>query len=126
MRMDEYQWTANRRLYNRLRKLWLFKRGKIFCSRCRYHKGDNLKRNPPRWVISRQEDAKMNWFHAKNDRDENGELTPLALAIDAIEGNGCDCGEDEPGTCLACLCEAALKYLFEKLERLENGLTENR
>jgi hypothetical protein len=59
----------------------------------------------------------MNWFHAKNERDENGELTPLALAIDALEGNGCDCGEDEKGTCLACRCEAALRYLYEKLDR---------
>ena len=57
----------------------------------------------------------MSWMAMKNERDENGLLTPLALALDAIEDYGCDCGTDEPGTCMACLCEAALKDQWERL-----------
>lgn len=68
----------------------------------------------------------MNWIDAegvfhpewslaiKEQRDADGKLTDLALACDALEDNGCDCGTDEPGTCLACLCEAALKSLWEQ------------
>jgi len=37
------------------------------------------------------------------ERDADGSLTDWALAFDAILGNGCDCGTDEPGTCLACV-----------------------
>lgn len=58
----------------------------------------------------------MGWLQMKNQRDADGNLTPLALALDAIEDNGCDCGEDEPGTCMACLCETALLDLWTKLE----------
>jgi len=45
----------------------------------------------------------------KDERDEHGFLTDMALAVESLEDNGCDCGTDEPGTCLACRCEAALK-----------------
>ena len=44
-----------------------------------------------------------------DERDADGNLTDTSLALDAIKNEGCDCGEDEPGTCLAHLCEAALK-----------------
>lgn len=56
----------------------------------------------------------MDWTEIKNQRDANGELTDLALAVDALEDNGCDCGTDESGTCLACRCEAAIKHLWEQ------------
>lgn len=45
----------------------------------------------------------------REERDENGELTPWALAFDAIADHGCDCGVDEPGTCVACRCARALR-----------------
>jgi len=50
------------------------------------------------------------------EMDQSGNLTSLALALDSISANGCDCGEDEPGTCLACLCEKALRDLCKRLE----------
>ena len=56
----------------------------------------------------------MNWTKLKDERDAEGLLTPLALALDALEDNGCDCGEDEPGPCLACRCEAALRDLWQR------------
>lgn len=66
----------------------------------------------------------------KEQRDASGNLTSLALAINALEDHGCDCGTDEPGTCLACLCEAALRSQWEaqqadkeEIERMEEGLT---
>jgi hypothetical protein len=52
---------------------------------------------------------------ARSQRDTSGKLTPLALALEAIEGNGCDCGTDEPGTCLACRCEDALDDLLTQI-----------
>lgn len=57
----------------------------------------------------------MKWNEIKAERDADGNLTPLALAVDALEDNGCDCGTDEPGTCFACRCEAALRDLWERL-----------
>jgi len=61
----------------------------------------------------------------RNERDEDGELTDMALAMDALVDLGCDCGVDEPGTCLACICERALRAEraeAEKLRRLVNAL----
>lgn len=58
------------------------------------------------------------WTSMTEERDSDGKLTKLAQALDAIEGNGCDCGTDEPGTCLACLCEEALHEQFDELARL--------
>ena len=61
-------------------------------------------------------EADIPWSSTRLNEQRNtaGELTPLALAIGALEDYGCDCGEDEPRTCLACLCEAALKDLWER------------
>jgi len=49
------------------------------------------------------------------ERDKNGHLTDWALAFDALGNHGCDCGEDEEETCLACLCEKALKSERKKV-----------
>jgi hypothetical protein len=59
----------------------------------------------------------------QNERDENGLLTPLALALDAIADCDldCDCGNDEPGTCLVCCCENALRDLWEKLQQTKSN-----
>lgn len=51
-------------------------------------------------------------------QDSQGNLTKLAMALSALIDNGCDCGQDEPGTCLGCLCEAALREQFEEIARL--------
>lgn len=59
----------------------------------------------------------MSWLDMEHDRDDNGHLTPLAVALDALSDHGCDCGNDEPGTCLACVCENALRYMYEKMNR---------
>ncbi len=56
------------------------------------------------------------WLSLAEQRDAAGMLTPLAVALYAIGDEGCDCGTDEPGTCLGCSCEAALKDLATKLE----------
>lgn len=53
------------------------------------------------------------------ERDKDGNLTDWALACDALHNNGCDCGEDEPGTCLACLCEAAMMAERARAEQAE-------
>ena len=58
----------------------------------------------------------MNWAEIKDQRDTDGNLTDLALAVDALEDHGCDCGTDEPHTCLACLCEAGMRELVEGYE----------
>jgi hypothetical protein len=44
----------------------------------------------------------------------------MALALDAIENHGCDCGTDEPGTCLACRCEKALRTERARSEKAED------
>jgi hypothetical protein len=43
-----------------------------------------------------------------DERDKDGNLTDYALAMDALHDLGCDCGTDEAGTCLACVCRRAL------------------
>lgn len=63
---------------------------------------------------------KMTWANLRDQRNANGELTDIALAADALVDNGCDCGEDEPGTCLVCLCEKALKELLDQCEKLSS------
>jgi hypothetical protein len=66
------------------------------------------------------------WLNAKEERNEKGELTPLAMALDAISDYGCDCGVDEPGTCLPCLCENALRDMHKRLFDLRrNALSED-
>lgn len=47
------------------------------------------------------------------------EITDWELAVDALTNHGCDCGTDEPGTCLACICEAALRTERAQVERLQ-------
>jgi hypothetical protein len=53
------------------------------------------------------------WLDMANDRDASGDLTPLAQALDCIGGTGCDCGVDEPGSCIGCVCESALKWQWQ-------------
>lgn len=55
------------------------------------------------------------WSDTIHEHDTAGNLTPLAMALNALVDEGCDCGNDEPGTCLECLCEAALRDLWEQL-----------
>jgi hypothetical protein len=45
----------------------------------------------------------------RNERDVDGELTAMALAIQAIIDTGCECEEEERHTCIAGRCERALK-----------------
>ena len=56
-----------------------------------------------------------------DERNEAGELTAMALAIDALLDHGCDCGTDEPGMCLACLCSEALRVERARAERGERA-----
>lgn len=58
-------------------------------------------------------------FGRENERNERGEFTQLALALQSIAGNGCDCSNDESFTCLACLSELALGEMVSKLEKTE-------
>jgi hypothetical protein len=39
--IDEYNWTTNRPVYNKARKLHLDHQGKIRCSYCGYNRGEN-------------------------------------------------------------------------------------
>jgi len=39
---EEYRYTGNLGVYNMARKWYLADVGDIFCSYCRYHKGENL------------------------------------------------------------------------------------
>jgi hypothetical protein len=66
-----------------------------------------------------------------SERDDKGLLTPLASALDAISNTGCDCETPDTHECLACLCEEALRGLWEanadivhEVERLRAELTE--
>lgn len=61
----------------------------------------------------------MGWSEMNKERDGNGELTDLALALEGLEGLGCDCGTDESGSCVGCLCEAALKSQWSRIAELE-------
>ena len=54
-----------------------------------------------------------------DERDQDGLLTPWALACDALRDAGCDCGEDEEGTCLGCRCEAAMRAERARAEKAE-------
>jgi hypothetical protein len=73
-----------------------------------------IRRDDARAEVMARSATLSRWADAIVERDEDGRLTPLAMALDAIRDHGCDCGEDEPGTCLACLCEAALRDLWEQ------------
>jgi hypothetical protein len=54
-----------------------------------------------------------------DERDAAGHLTDWALAVSALEDNGCDCGDDEPGTCLACACELAMSTERKRAKKAE-------
>lgn len=54
-----------------------------------------------------------------SERNKNSYLTDWALAADALADHGCDCGTDEPGTCLVCRCEAAMRTERKRAERAE-------
>jgi hypothetical protein len=58
------------------------------------------------------------WLEREYERNEDGTYTPLAMALQALGDNGCDCGTDEPGSCLGCLCEAALRKVVAELEAM--------
>ena len=53
-----------------------------------------------------------------DERDEHGDLTDWALACAALVDHGCDCGTDEPGTCLGCVCERAMRAERAKVDAL--------
>jgi hypothetical protein len=55
--------------------------------------------------------SEMNICELQNQRDENLELTPFALACAVLADMECDCSTDEPGTCEACLIEDAFRFL---------------
>ena len=44
--IDDYNWTSNSSVYNKLRKLSLEQLGEIHCGYCPYHKGEN---NTNKW-----------------------------------------------------------------------------
>lgn len=53
-----------------------------------------------------------------DERGPDGLLTPWALACGALR-DGCGCDYDEPGTCLGCLCEAAMRAERKRAEKAE-------
>lgn len=53
------------------------------------------------------------------ERDDDGLLSNWALAQDALQDAGCDCGQDEPGMCLMCRCRAALDEERNRVLALE-------
>jgi hypothetical protein len=59
------------------------------------------------------------WAAAAKQRDSAGRPTSLALALDAIAGNGGDCRGDKPRSCLVCRYEAALRDLYAQLKKSE-------
>jgi len=60
------------------------------------------------------------WDKMIDEWDTDGNLTPLALALAALQDYGCDCGDNEPGTCLPCLCETALHDLWEQVREIRS------
>src|SRR3990172_393384 len=55
----------------------------------------------------------------RDERNSYGALTDWALAFDALSDYGCDCGDDEPGTCLACVCGRAMRTERARAEKAE-------
>src|SRR3990172_687180 len=55
----------------------------------------------------------------RDERNSYGALTEWALAFDALSDYGCDCGDDEPGTCLACVCGRAMRTERARAEKAE-------
>jgi hypothetical protein len=60
------------------------------------------------------------WNDMLDERDSDGKLTALAMALNSVVANGCDCGEDEPWTCIGCLFEQSLHEQFDEIERLRH------
>lgn len=56
-----------------------------------------------------------------DERDNDGLPTPWALACAALSDHGCECDDDEPGTCLGCRCEAAMRAERARAERAERA-----
>ena len=61
----------------------------------------------------------------RHERDANGELTWLAIAIDAAEEAECDCGGGDP-PCAICACEEALIEVVEEREAARGKLAKVR
>lgn len=64
----------------------------------------------------------MKWSDMEKERDADGNLTPLAKALQSISKNDCHCGDDDLAIgekCLLCLCEAALKDLWHQLNQAD-------
>jgi len=61
----------------------------------------------------------MEWSKIGEERNERGDLTDLALAMNAIEDFECDCVDNDDPFCVACLCETALKSQWERIRALE-------
>ena len=66
----------------------------------------------------------MRWDDMINERDVSGNLTPLAFALAKLQEEGCSCDEyhegycdyrDREDRCLGCVCEAALRSLWDQL-----------
>ncbi len=64
----------------------------------------------------------------QEEKDEHGEPTAMARAVEALIHHGCDCEDDKPDVCLACLCEKALRLERRALSdaRVEVTGLENR
>lgn len=82
--IEEFRSTTNRTVFNRSYKLYLEQKGKIHCSFCKYHKGDNFNHkayggyvdkiiNYPNWKLVSKE--RKQWMGKKNMKikvsDEN-------------------------------------------------------
>jgi hypothetical protein len=69
----------------------------------------------------------MNWSNVRDEKDNNGQPTKLALAVQALIKEGCGCGfytnEDlNNETCLGCVCEDALHEQFYTIQTLQTSL----
>lgn len=74
----ELETTTNRTVYNRAYKINLERTGKIRCSMCKYHKGENYstkwyggfeneKLRYPNWKLS--SNKRKQWMYSKSDVD---------------------------------------------------------
>ena len=63
----------------------------------------------------------MEWIDARDQCDEQGKLTPLALALRKIDECDCKCviGAERLEPCFPCLCEAALGSLWYEVHSLK-------
>ena len=71
----------------------------------------------------------MSWDTVHEERDENGEFTPLAAAAQELSARGCECGDGsdpDVGVCIGCICEAALHAQFDEITRLKHELAATR